>query len=55
MEITEKVDGQCKGGHGDKRNFISNDLIIIQNRIEWRRLVAASSLFKKVTEERRSR
>jgi len=24
METTKKVDGQCKGGHGEE-NFISND------------------------------
>ena len=30
----------------ETRNFISNDLTIIQNRIEWRSLVAASSSFK---------
>jgi len=46
METTEKVDGQCKGGHGEE-NFIPTTYDSIQNNIEWIRLVAASSLFYK--------
>jgi len=44
METTLKVNGQCTGGHGEE-NFISNDVTSIQNGIQWRRLVAASSSF----------
>ena len=33
-------------------NFISNDLTIIQNRIEWRRLAAASTSFLKMIEKK---
>ena len=45
MKTTEKVDGQCNVGLEDKE--ISFPMTIIQYRIEWRRLVAASSSFKK--------
>ena len=40
-----KVDGQCKGGHETRKLHFQRPMTIIQNRIEWRRLVAASSSF----------